>query len=128
MDNTSFRSARVARELGDAAAARPSIETTALDQIYAAIARIILAPVIVLLGMLVLIDSPGPMLVRVVHLTGDGRFTSRLEFRTHRRFDAESYDREPERPRGTSYYRFLRWSGLAGLPSMLAFVDRRDRS
>ena len=117
MDGSSFGSLGRARR----PAYVPTV-TRIVTQTAAIGATIVLAPVVLLLGLLVVLDSTGPMLVRVAIARADGRLGSRLVFRTHHRFDAEAHENRPQRQQATDFQRVLRWTGLHRLPGVLEAV------
>jgi hypothetical protein len=59
------------------------------------------------------------MLVRTPEAALDGRLAYRLEFRTHKVFDAHTYDVSLPGQSGTAFYRLLRRTRLSRLPRLL---------
>tara|TARA_R100000005_G_scaffold67464_1_gene35576 strand:- start:11429 stop:12802 length:1374 start_codon:yes stop_codon:yes gene_type:complete len=98
-----------------------------MDHTLAAIALLVLAPLLLLLAALIRLESPGPALFVQARHGGGGRIIQVFKFRTMR--DGACPDRQATRddPRITRFGAFLRRSSLDELPQLLN-VLRGDMS
>lgn len=100
----------------------------AFDRSVAALSLLLLGPLLLLIGLLVRLDSPGPALFRQPRHGGDGRIIQVLKFRTmaHQQ-ETEERQARPRDPRFTRLGAFLRRYSLDELPQLLN-VLRGDMS
>lgn len=102
---------------------------TAVDRVLAASLLLLLAPLLLLIGGLIRLNSPGPVLFRQPRHGGGGRIIQVLKFRTMYHHDRPDDHRQARRndPRITRIGGFLRRSSLDELPQLIN-VLRGDMS
>jgi len=101
----------------------------ALDKLIAAVALLLLSPLLALIAVLIKLDSPGPVFFRQQRHGWDGRVINILKFRTMRDAPADDGARQAQHddPRVTAIGRVLRRTSLDELPQFFN-VLRGDMS
>lgn len=112
---------------GPFARSGPGIRARLSERALATVLLIVLAPFMLLVGLLVLVSSPGPVLVQAPRAGPNGRFTYRTEFRTTHCLDADTYEALRARPDPwqTPMGPFLRATRLNRVPVLLDVRARR---